>query len=92
MIAAQQPAPLPINEEKIAAPLSNPVAPAEQNEKLANSAGLVMIEGGIYIAVGDTLVPLPGGGASGCLTTDANASAARLARARAAYAQRLKKD
>jgi hypothetical protein len=62
------------------------------NEKTATStdSGFVMIEGATYLVFGDTLMPMPGGGASGCFDKDAEAKAARLARARAAYAQQLK--
>lgn len=62
------------------------------SSQLKSGADWVVIEGATYLVLGDTIVPLPGGGASGCLDKDADATAARLARARAAYAQRSKKN
>lgn len=79
---------LPIGNAELQALLDKQLETSQR----APGAGWVMIEGAAYLVIGDTVVPLVGGGASGCLDKDAEATAARLARARAAYAQRLKKD
>jgi predicted outer membrane lipoprotein len=52
----------------------------------------VLIEGAVYINVGDTLIPWPGGGASGCFDPTGVETTARIERARAEWAKRTKKD
>jgi hypothetical protein len=53
---------------------------------------MVMIEGAVYTIVGDTPIPSPGGGASGCFDPTGVETTARIERAKAEWARRPNKD
>lgn len=85
LVKARSQEPVPTSDDKIEGGLVR---------KQGTSAGLfsgsiIVIEGAVYTSIGDMLMPLPGGGASGCF--DPNA-AAKIERARAEWAKRQKKD
>ena len=50
----------------------------------------IVINGAVYTSVGGVLFPMPGGGASGCFSVPAE-NEARIGRARAEWAERLKR-
>ncbi len=50
---------------------------------------MVLIDGAVYLKFGDTIYPMPGGGASGCF--DSNA-ATKLEQARLKFAEQLKTE
>lgn len=54
---------------------------------LQTATPLVLIDGAVYLKFGDTIYPMPGGGASGCF--DPNA-ATKLEQARLKFAEQLK--
>lgn len=82
----QQPA--PVQEDRTKA------APERKWRKVEDILPIttVLIEGAVYINVGDTLIPWPGGGASGCFDPTGAETAARIERARAEWAKRPKKN
>lgn len=53
---------------------------------------VVVIGGAVYTSIGDTLIPWPGGGASGCFDPTGVETAARVEKARAEWAKRSKKN
>lgn len=85
----QQPAPAtPAKDDK------TQTAAGGKRLKLADLLPIqtVLIEGAVYLNVGDTLLPWPGGGASGCFDPTGSETAARIERARAEWAKRTRKD
>ncbi|MGH9839852.1 MAG: POTRA domain-containing protein [Blastocatellia bacterium] len=46
----------------------------------------VMVEGAVYLTAGDTIIPMPGGGASGCFNPTGE-NAGKVERAKAKYAK-----
>ncbi len=56
--------------------------------KLSNRAAgsIVVVEGAVYLTAGDTIIPMPGGGASGCFNPTSE-TAGRVERAKAKYAK-----
>jgi len=82
----QQPA--PTNDGKIESEQVN----KQRQVEFLNQFGIVMIEGAVYTRLGATLIPWPGGGASGCFDPTGVETAARIERARAEWANRPRKD
>jgi len=80
--------PLPTNDDKIEAKLGR--KPRKVGDLF--SIPTVVIDGAVYISVGDTLIPWPGGGASGCFDPTGIETTARIERARAEWAKRPKKN
>lgn len=88
MIKSESQQPVPTNDDKIEAVLVR---------KQRRFGGLfpnsiVMIEGAVYTSIGGALIPMPGGGASGCFDPTGVETAARVERARAEWSNQPKKD
>lgn len=88
MMKSESQRPVPTNDDKIEAGLSGKPRKFEG----LFSIPTVMIEGAVYMSVGDTLIPMPGGGASGCFDPTGVETTARIERAKAEWAKRPKKD
>ncbi|MCI0692006.1 hypothetical protein L0337_08375 [candidate division KSB1 bacterium] len=86
MMLSQPQKPATTNDDKIEAELAN----QQRTFELKFTIGFVVIDGAVYTSVGDELIPLPGGGASGCFDPTGVATAARIERARAEWAKRPK--
>jgi len=88
MIKSESQRPVPTNDDKIEAGLNR--RPRRLEDLFPIPA--VMIDGAVYISVGDMLIPWPGGGASGCFDPTGVETAAKIERARAEWAKRPKKN
>lgn len=83
--AATLPAPAPAQ-----LPVSQPTK-AEGTIQTAASSNLVVIDGAVYIRFNDTIVPMTGGGASGCFS-DSTETSAKIEQAKLKFAERLKAE
>jgi hypothetical protein len=92
LMKSQSQQPLPTNDDKVEVELVGKPRIFEIRGSFPFSISTVVIEGAVFTAIGDTLIPMPGGGASGCFDPDGAATAAKLERARAEWAKLLKKD
>jgi len=71
---------------------ANPSDPAKgKNKQIGFLSGLVLIDGALYIRVGNSVLPAPGGGASGCFSTSVE-NDAKIQRAQAKFAEMTKAE
>jgi hypothetical protein len=92
LIKSQSQQPVPTNDDRIEVELTRKPKITRIGTSFPYSISTVVIEGAVFTAIGDTLIPMPGGGASGCFDPNGAATAAKLERARAEWAKLLKKD
>jgi hypothetical protein len=85
MKASEKQSPTPPRKSE-AAP---PATPQIEESKLIGDS-FAVIEGAVYIRAGDTIIPMPGGGASGCFMVNEEEARAKIERARAAFAGRIR--
>ena len=88
LMNAQSQQPVPTSDDKITAEL---VRKRPAFEGLF-SIRTVMIDGAVYTSIGEILIPMPGGGVSGCFDPTGVETAARVERANSEWAKRPKKD
>ena len=86
LVKSQSQQPVPTSDDKITVPL---VRKRPKFDGLF-SARTVMIDGAAYTSIGGVLIPMPGGGASGCFDPTGVETTARIERANAEWAKRPK--
>ncbi|MFN0107422.1 MAG: hypothetical protein ACKVZH_01095 [Blastocatellia bacterium] len=66
--------------------VQEPLKPEIPKTSITFSTGMVVIDGAVYIHIGNVIVPMAGGGASGCFSLPEE-NAARIQRAQAKFAE-----
>src|SRR4030095_10363840 len=88
LVKAQSQQPVPTSDDKITVVLVRKRPTYEDFFSIRT----VMIDGAAYTSVGALLIPIPGGGASGCFDPTGVETAARIERANAEWAKRPEKN
>lgn len=70
---------------------ADPANQSGKGKKVGLKSGLILIDGALYIRVGDSIMPAAGGGASGCFSVSTE-NAAKLHRAQMKFAEMNKAE